>query len=427
MSTQLEAVGIELVEGYSSEQIALAPDVWVIGNVVSRGNPLIEAILNAGLPYTSGPQWVSEHILQGRWVMAVAGTHGKTSTASMLAWILESCGYEPSFLIGGVPQNFGVSARLTPSNFFVIEADEYDTAFFDKRSKFLHYRARTLVLNNLEFDHADIFPDLAAIETQFHHLVRTVPQDGLIIVNANDAALARVLARGVYTPVEDFGGPQSDWRDVSGAGQAVSIAHGNTAPGTFEWSLLGRHNRMNALAAIAAARHVGVRTTDAIEALKNFKSVKRRMEVRGKVAGITLYDDFAHHPSAIATTLSGLRASLPAGDRIIAVLEPRSNTMKLGVMAARLPESLADADLVFGYGATSGKDALGWDLAGALSPLGERASVHDSIDSLVFATTQASRDHDHVVVMSNGSFGGVHDRLLKAFKLAKTGPGKSID
>jgi len=427
MSTQLEAAGIELVEGYSSEQLALAPDVWVIGNVVSRGNPLIEAILNAGRPYTSGPQWVSENILQGRWVMAVAGTHGKTTTASMLAWILESCDYEPSFLIGGVPRNFGVSARLTPSNFFVIEGDEYDTAFFDKRSKFVHYRARTLVLNNLEFDHADIFPDLAAIETQFHHLVRTVPEDGLIIVNANDAALASVLARGVYTPVEDFGGPHSDWRDASGGGQVVSVAHGGAAPISFEWSLLGHHNRMNALAAIAAARHVGVRTTDAVEALKNFKSVKRRMEVRGKVAGITVYDDFAHHPSAIATTLSGLRASLPAGDRIIAVLEPRSNTMKLGVMAARLPESLADADLVFGYGATSGKDALGWDLAAALSPLGERASVHQSIDSLVFATTQASRAHDHVVVMSNGSFGGVHDRLLKALKLAKTSSGRSID
>jgi UDP-N-acetylmuramate: L-alanyl-gamma-D-glutamyl-meso-diaminopimelate ligase len=426
MSTQLQAAGIELVEGYSSEQLALAPDVWVIGNVVSRGNPLIEAILNAGLPYTSGPQWVSENILQGRWVMAVAGTHGKTTTTSMLAWILESCDYEPSFLIGGVPVNFGVSARLTPSNFFVIEADEYDTAFFDKRSKFVHYRARTLVLNNLEFDHADIFPDLAAIETQFHHLVRTVPEDGLIIVNANDVALARVLSRGVYTPLEDFGGPDSHWREAGGAGQTFSVAHGTTSPTTFEWHLLGRHNRMNALAAIAAARHVGVRTADAIDALRHFEGVKRRMEVRGKVGGITVYDDFAHHPSAIATTLAGLRASLPAGNRIIAVLEPRSNTMKLGLMSARLPESLADADVVFGYGASTGKDALGWDLAAALSPLGERASVHPSIDSLVLAITQASRANDHIVVMSNGSFGGIHERLLKALKLATGSGGKSI-
>jgi UDP-N-acetylmuramate: L-alanyl-gamma-D-glutamyl-meso-diaminopimelate ligase len=418
MSTQLVEAGIELIEGYSSEQLALVPDVWVIGNVISRGNPLIEAILNAGLPYTSGPQWVSEHILQGRWVLAVAGTHGKTTTASMLAWILEACDYEPSFLIGGVPHNFGVSARLTASNFFVIEADEYDTAFFDKRSKFVHYRARTVVLNNLEFDHADIFPDLAAIETQFHHLVRTVPADGLIVVNGTDEALARVLARGTYTPVEDFGGGNSTWREAGDRSGVFSIAHGSGAPATLEWSLLGRHNRQNALAAIAAARHVGVRTSDAIDALRSFKSVKRRMELRGTVAGITVYDDFAHHPSAILTTLEGLRASLPQGERILAVLEPRSNTMKLGVMAARLAGSLACADLIFGYGATTGRDALGWDLAAALAPLGERAFVHTSIDGLILAITQAARAGDHVVIMSNGGFGGIHGRLLKALTLA---------
>jgi len=423
MSTQLRAAGIDLIEGYGSEQLALAPDVFVIGNVVSRGNPLIEAVLNAGLPYTSGPAWVSANILQGRWVLAVAGTHGKTTTASMLAWILEACDYAPGFLIGGVPQNFGVSARLTDSNFFVIEADEYDTAFFDKRSKFVHYQPRTLVLNNLEFDHADIFADLAAIETQFHHLVRIVPSEGLLVVNANDEALARVLAKGAYCPIESFGSASSAWRDLGEGQGEFMVAHGSSAQGALNWSLLGRHNRLNALAAIAAARHVGVRAADAIDALKRFESVKRRMELRGVIGGIRVYDDFAHHPSAIATTLDGVRATLLEGERILAVLEPRSNTMKLGVMAARLPESLEAADLIFGYGALSGKDALGWDLGNALAPLGARARAFTSVDELVAAITHVARAGDHVVVMSNGAFGGIHERLLAAFQAAASPVG----
>jgi UDP-N-acetylmuramate: L-alanyl-gamma-D-glutamyl-meso-diaminopimelate ligase len=413
MSTQLESAGIELTEGYGVEQLGLEPDVFVIGNVVSRGNPLMEAILNGGKAYISGPAWVSEHLLASRWVMTVAGTHGKTTTSSMLAWILEDCGYNPSFLIGGVPHNFGVSARLTDSPFFVIEGDEYDTAFFDKRSKFIHYRSRTLILNNLEFDHADIFTDLAAIETQFHHLVRTVPGEGLLIVNHNDAALGRVLARGCYTPVEGFGAVVGDWHTKAGsASNSFSVCRGDENYGLVQWSLTGQHNRMNALAAIAAARHVGVRPADAISALSRFQSVKRRMEVRGSVNQITVYDDFAHHPSAIETTLDGLRHSLPAGQRILAVLEPRSNTMKLGVMAARLPDSLRNADLVFGYGAASGKDALGWDLGEALAPLGQKARAFADLEQLISAIASAAQAGDQVVIMSNGGFGGIHKKLL---------------
>ena len=417
MSTQLEAMGIELISGFDADQLSLAPDLYVIGNVVKRGMPLMEAILDQGLPYVSGPQWLAEHVLAGRWVLAVAGTHGKTTTSSMLAWILEDAGLAPGFLIGGIPENFGVSARLPgapraepggQSPFFVIEADEYDTAFFDKRSKFVHYRPRTVVLNNLEFDHADIFADLAAIETQFHHLVRTVPGKGRLVVNGREASLDRVLARGCWTPVERFG-ESGEWScgpvDADGACDILLVG---MPQGRLNWSLLGEHNRLNALAAIAAARHVGVPPAVAIDALSRFANVKRRMEVKGVAGGVTVYDDFAHHPTAIATTLAGLRAKVGAA-RILAVLEPRSNTMKLGTMKAELPGSLADADQVFCYGAN-----LGWDAAEALAPLGAQAQTFDQLDALVAAVRQAARAGDHVLVMSNGGFGGVHGKLLTA-------------
>ncbi len=420
MSTQLEAQGIRLIEGFGADQVSLEPDLFVIGNVVSRGNPLMEEILNRNLPYTSGPQWLGEHVLANKWVLAVAGTHGKTTTTSMLAWILEDAGYNPGFLVGGVPMNFGISARLTDSDFFVIEADEYDTAFFDKRSKFVHYRPRTAILNNLEFDHADIFPDLTAIETQFHHLVRTVPGQGRLIVNGREPALERVLARGCWSEVERFG-VTDGWHETSsvetsasGAGQeAFWVHHGPSAAGEVKWALQGEHNRMNALAALAAARHVGVPAEQGAASLGKFQNVKRRMEVRGEAAGVTVYDDFAHHPTAIQTTLAGLRRRAGSA-RILAVLEPRSNTMKLGVMKAQLPASLADADLVFGYGAPSGKDALGWNLAEALAPLGPRAQAFSEIDGLVRAVSAAARPGDQIVVMSNGGFGGIHQKLLDA-------------
>ena len=411
MSTQLEALGIELITGYTPEQMDLNPDLFVIGNVVSRGNPLMEEILNRGLPYTSGPQWVGEHILAGKHVLAVAGTHGKTSTSSMLAWILEAAGMNPGFLIGGMPENFGVSARNTESPLFVIEADEYDTAFFDKRSKFVHYRPTTAVLNNLEFDHADIFSDIGAIETQFHHLVRTVPGKGLIVVNGREESLKRVLARGSWSSIERFGltpGWEAGPADAEGA---FDVLYDSATQGRVRWELLGEHNRMNALAAIAAARHAGVAPARAIEALARFKNVKRRMEVRGQAGGVTVYDDFAHHPTAIATTIAGLRAKVGRA-RILAVLEPRSNTMKLGTMKAALSGSLEGADLVFGYGAHEGKDALGWDLAEALRPLGKKAGAYDALDALVAAIKAAAKPGDHVLVMSNGGFCGVHQKLL---------------
>jgi UDP-N-acetylmuramate: L-alanyl-gamma-D-glutamyl-meso-diaminopimelate ligase len=418
MSTQLEEQGIALIEGYDADQTALQPDLYVIGNVVSRGNPLMEEILNRGLPYTSGPQWIGEHILRERWVLAVAGTHGKTTTSSMLAWILEDAGYDPGFLIGGVPMNFGISARLAgkggASSFFVIEADEYDTAFFDKRSKFVHYHARTAVLNNLEYDHADIFPDLTAIETQFHHLVRTVPGVGRLVVNAREPALQRVLARGCWSECELFGADgDAGWRLATHDDGSFDVGLDGAALGTVRWNLGGEHNRLNALAAIAAARHVGVTPAQAIDSLSRFESVKRRMEVRGVVDGVTVYDDFAHHPTAIATTVAGLRRQA-GGERILAVLEPRSNTMKLGAMKDALPGSLADADLVYGYGAASGKDALGWSLADALAPLGERAQAFDDIDVLVAAIVRDARPGDLVLAMSNGGFGGIHQKLLDA-------------
>jgi UDP-N-acetylmuramate: L-alanyl-gamma-D-glutamyl-meso-diaminopimelate ligase len=412
MSTQLAAQGIDLVEGWSADQIGLEPDVYVIGNVVTRGNPLMEAILDRGLPYVSGPQWLRENVLAGRWVAAVAGTHGKTTTSSMLAWILEHAGLEPGFLIGGVPENFHVSARLTQSRFFVVEADEYDTAFFDKRSKFLHYPARTAVLNNLEFDHADIFPDLAAIETQFHHFVRTLPASGLIVANGADEALARVLARGCYTPVERFGAAEG-WSAGAERGGSFEVAWKGAPQGRVEWTLTGAHNRANALAAIAAARHCGVAPAQSIAALSAFEGVKRRMEVRGVVGGITVYDDFAHHPTAIETTVAGLRARVN-GDRILAVIEPRSNTMKLGSMKGRLAASLEGADRTFCY-----SGGLQWDAAAALSALGARAAVYDDLQRLVEAIAGTARRGDHVLVMSNGGFGGIHDKLLA--RLARSG------
>jgi len=425
MSTQLQAHGIELCEGFDADQIGLGADLYVIGNVVKRGNPLMEAILDAGLPYVSGPQWLGEHVLNGRHVLAVAGTHGKTTTTAMLAHVLTQAGRDPSFLVGGVALDLGVSARLAPApaqgrGLFVIEADEYDTAFFDKRSKFVHYRPRTAILNNLEFDHADIFPDLTAIETQFHHLVRTIPASGRVIAPAGDEALARVLERGCWSEVVYTGGDATWAASAPAADGSFVVTHQGRDVGTVAWAHQGAHNRANALAAIAAAEHVGVPPAVSIKALTGFVGVRRRMELRGTERGVAVYDDFAHHPTAIATTLAGLRERV--GDaRVLAVLEPRSNTMKLGVMKARLPESLTDADLVFGFGAAQGRNALGWDLAEALAPLGEGARAFDDVETLVQAVAQAARAGDHVVVMSNGSFDGVHERLLTALRASKAG------
>ncbi|WP_204378085.1 UDP-N-acetylmuramate:L-alanyl-gamma-D-glutamyl-meso-diaminopimelate ligase [Chromobacterium sphagni] len=415
MSTQLEAMGIELTQGFGAEQVDLDPDVYVIGNVVTRGKPLMEEILNRGLPYISGPQWLAENVLQDKWVLAVAGTHGKTTTSSMLAWILEDAGLASGFLIGGIPQNFGVSARLpgapaqdadSVSPFFVIEADEYDTAFFDKRSKFVHYRPRTAVLNNLEFDHADIFADLAAIETQFHHLVRTIPGNGRIVSNGREASLDRVLERGCWTPVERFGADQGWQLGALAEDGSFEVLLDGKSQGAVGWALMGEHNRLNALAAIAAARHVGVTVKDAIAALSRFENVKRRMEVKGVAGGVTVYDDFAHHPTAIATTLEGLRRKVGAA-RILAVLEPRSNTMKLGSMKDALPVSLQLADRVF-----CSAVGLNWNPAEALTPLGGKAQTFSDFDALVDAIVAEAQPGDHLLVMSNGGFGGIHQKLL---------------
>lgn len=414
MSTQLREQGIELTEGFDPSQLdRVAADVVVVGNAISRGNPLLEAVLERGLAYTSGPQWLGEHVLQGRWVLAVAGTHGKTTTTSMLAWLLEDAGLNPGFLVGGVPANFGVSARLTDSPFFVIEADEYDTAFCDKRSKFLHYRPRTLVLNNLEFDHADIFADLGAIETQFHHLVRTLPGSGRIIANAESDALHRVLARGCWSELEWFNDVAGWALGASGDDAVAPFLLAGKTLGAATMTLPGRHNCANALAAVAAARHVGVTPAQAIASLAGFSGIRRRMEIRGCVAGVTVYDDFAHHPTAIALTLEGLRQRQPRG-RILAVLEPRSNTMKLGVMKDRLPDSLALADRVFCYA-----KGLSWDVAGALAPLGARSAVFNDLEQLVDEVVAAAGPGDHVLVMSNGGFGGVHEKLLTALGSAR--------
>ncbi len=447
MSDQLRSLGIELIEGYSADQMLLKPDCYVVGNVVSRARladgsaryPLMEAILDAGAPYTSGPQWLAEQVLQGRHVLAVAGTHGKTTTTAMLTWILECAGLQPGFLVGGVPLNFGVSARLgrsaadagehpasgqparTP---FVIEADEYDTAFFDKRSKFVHYRPRTVVLNNLEFDHADIFPDLAAIERQFHHLLRTVPASGRVVTNGLEESLARVLHQGCWSEVRSFGSAEADFT-AQGEPDAFDVLQHGVLVGRVEWALNGIHNQLNALAAIAAAQHVGVQPAIAAQTLASFENVKRRMEVRGRVpwhgaasAGaapnegtaepVTIYDDFAHHPTAIRTTINGLRRQVGTG-RILAVFEPRSNTMKLGAMTAQLPWSLEEADLAFCH-----SGGLEWDAALALSSMGARAQVLGNIDALVAAVLQRLQPGDHVLCMSNGGFGGIHQKLIDA-------------
>jgi len=411
MSTQLQALGIELIEGFAAEQLELKPDVFVIGNVVTRGErfPLMEAILDAGLPYVSGPQWLAEHVLQGRHVLAVAGTHGKTTTTSMLAWILEHAGKQPGFLVGGVPQNFGVSARVGQGAPFVIEADEYDTAFFDKRSKFVHYRPRTAILNNLEHDHADIFPDLAAIETQFHHLVRTVPASGRLIVNAREEALQRVIARGCWSEVQRFGAKKEEAGMLRARGepQAFDVLRGSLKVARVEWGLIGEHNQLNALAAIAAAEHVGVSPEQSAAALAEFQNVRRRMELRGEVRGIKVYDDFAHHPTAIRTTINGLRRRVAPADRILAIFEPRSNTMKLGTMKAQLPWALEEADLAF-----CNQQGLSWDAKEALAPMGAQAVVAADVDALVAAVVKAAKPGDHLLCMSNGGFGGIHDKLL---------------
>jgi UDP-N-acetylmuramate: L-alanyl-gamma-D-glutamyl-meso-diaminopimelate ligase len=450
MSDQLRALGIELIEGFGTNQLTLQPDMFVVGNVVSRarlpdGNPkfpLMEAILDAGLPYTSGPQWLSEHVLQDRHVIAIAGTHGKTTTTAMTTWILEHAGLQPGFLVGGVPMNFGVSARLGGSKAersagpphassdlsggsaahavasvgacFVIEADEYDTAFFDKRSKFVHYRPRTAVLNNLEFDHADIFDDLAAIERQFHHLLRTVPSSGRVVVNGLEESLARVLHTGCWSEVCSFGAAVNDFT-AQGEPHDFDVLYQGQTVGHVTWGLSGTHNQLNALAAIAAAQHVGVSPHVAASALGSFENVKRRMEVRGVVqrpAGhITVYDDFAHHPTAIRTTVDGLKRRLPPGERILAIFEPRSNTMKLGAMKAQLPWSLAQADLAFCH-----SGGLGWDAREALASMGERAQVADTIDELLAQVIAQARPGDHLVCMSNGGFGGIHLKLLQALQ-----------
>jgi UDP-N-acetylmuramate: L-alanyl-gamma-D-glutamyl-meso-diaminopimelate ligase len=410
MSDQLRALGIGLIEGWGADQMALQPDMYVVGNVVSRGNALIEAILDAGVPYTSGPQWLADHVLRGRHVLAVAGTHGKTTTTSMLAWVLDRCGQAPGFLVGGVPQNFGISARLGTGAAFVIEADEYDTAFFDKRSKFVHYRPRTAILNNLEFDHADIFADLAAIETQFHHLVRTVPAGGLLVVNGREESLQRVLDRGCWSPVVRFGVRKEEPGALRARGDphAFDVLRGSLKVGRVEWPLMGEHNQLNALAAIAAAEHLGVAPAQAAEALRSFENVRRRMELLGEAGGVKVYDDFAHHPTAMRTTIDGLRRKV-GRQRILAVFEPRSNTMKLGTMKAQLPWSLEEADLSFCL-----QGNYGWDAAEALAPMGPRAMVAGSVDALVTAVHVAARPGDHVLCMSNGGFGGIHAKLLAA-------------
>ena len=407
MSEQLRDLGIALHEGYDAGQLDRYPaDLYVVGNAMTRGKPVVEAILDRGLAYASGPQWLADHVLPGKWVLAVAGTHGKTTVSSMLAWILANAGLNPGFLIGGVPRNFHVSALATASPFFVIEADEYDTAFFDKRSKFVWYRPRPAVRNNLEHDHADIFPDLAAIETQFHHLVRTVPASGLIVANGTEPAIGRVLARGCWTPVERFGAGEAWSVGATGPDGAFEVKLDGATQGVVRWDEAGEHNRMNALAAIAAARHAGVPPAGAIDALARFQGVKRRLEARGTVDGITVYDDFAHHPTAFAATIAGLRGRVGRA-RIVAVFEPRSNTMKLGTMQSRLAKSLEGADLVYCYASH-----LGWDPERALAPLSSRAAIYSDLDPMVEALGHVLRPGDHVLVMSNGGFGGVHAKLL---------------
>ncbi len=410
MSDQLRGLGIELIEGFDPAQRALAPDLYVIGNVVTRGNALMEAILDAGDAYTSGPQWLAENVLRGQHVLAVAGTHGKTTTTSMLAWMLDCAGLKPGFLVGGVPLNFGISARLGEGKVFVIEADEYDTAFFDKRSKFVHYRPRTAILNNLEFDHADIFADLAAIETQFHHLVRTVPACGRLVVNAREASLDRVLARGCWSELQRFGARKEEPGALRARGEphAFDVLRGSLKVARVDWSQLGEHNQLNALAAIGAAEHVGVAPEVAAAALATFENVRRRLELRGEAGGIKVYDDVAHHPTAMRTTINGLRRRAGLA-RVLAVFEPRTNTMKRGSMSALLPWALEEADLAFCL-----QGNYGWNATEALAPMGAQAVVADTVDRLVAAIVKAAKPGDQVLVMSNGAFGGIHDKLLAA-------------
>ena len=419
MSDQLRSLGIDLIEGFGADQMSLKPDMYVIGNVVSRARlgdgspkfPLMEAILETGAPYTSGPQWLAEHVLQGKHVLAVAGTHGKTTTTSMLAWVLEQAGLQPGFLVGGVPLNFGVSARLGGGQYFVIEADEYDTAFFDKRSKFVHYRPRTAILNNLEFDHADIFDDLPAIERQFHHLVRTVPGSGRVVVNGLEESLTRVLTQGCWSEVRTFGATVSDF-SADGEPSGFKVLQTGKTVANVQWAMGGVHNQLNALATIAAAEHVGVRPASAAQALATFENVKRRMEVRGTIESqsgdIVVYDDFAHHPTAIRTTINGLRRQVGKA-RILAIFEPRSNTMKLGTMKAQLPWSLEEADMAFCH-----SGGLDWDAQASLSSMGSRAQVGANIDEVVAQVLAQVQPGDHLLCMSNGGFGGIHAKLLEA-------------
>jgi UDP-N-acetylmuramate: L-alanyl-gamma-D-glutamyl-meso-diaminopimelate ligase len=423
MSTQLEAIGIELIQGYGAEQLDLRPDIVVVGNALSRGSPVVEAMLDRGMAYTSGPEWLADQVLRKKHVIAVAGTHGKTTTTAMLGWILEDAGLAPSFLIGGVPGNFDATARLSDGPFFVIEADEYDTAFFDKRAKFVHYRPRTVILNNLEYDHADIYEDVAAIRRQFNQLLRTVPAAGRLIVNGADAELQATLKMGCWTARETFalGGADADWNAViapeSAASRFAVLCRGEQLA-EVSWSLLGEHNVMNALAAIAAARHVGVDPERAAQALRTFSGVKRRMEVRGVIGEVTVYDDFAHHPTAIATTLAGLRARV-GGARIVAVVEPRSNTMKLGVHRQQMAPALALADRTWFLNSAD----LGWDLPSAVASLGARASFAASVDNLVKGLTEEALPGDQILIMSNGGFGGLHEKLLAALRArAARGP-----
>jgi UDP-N-acetylmuramate: L-alanyl-gamma-D-glutamyl-meso-diaminopimelate ligase len=417
MSDQLRALDIELIQGYDPKQLQLNPDVVVVGNVMSRGNELVEALLDSAIPYTSGPEWLARHVLQYRWVLAVAGTHGKTTSTSMLMWILEYAGCKPGFLVGGVPGNFDATARLGDGPHFVVEADEYDTAFFDKRAKFVHYRPRTVILNNLEHDHADIYPDVAAIQWQFHQLLRMTPRSGCVVTNGSDANLEATLRMGCWSGVERFAFAPRDnvgWYASlpdGGDGSRFDVVHNGQSIGTVEWDMLGKHNVENAIAAIVAARHAGVTPATAVDALKQFQGVRRRMELRGVVNGITVYDDFAHHPTAIATTLDGLRRKVGQA-RIVAVLEPRSNTMKLGTHSAALPQSLAQADRVWMY---QGPDVK-WDVAGAVASLGSKVSVATNIDALVDKLKVELKSGDHALIMSNGGFGGIHAKLLAVLR-----------
>ena len=410
MSTQLAAAGIEIYEGFDDSQFAQQPDIVVIGNAMSRGNPAVEYVLNKGLAYTSGPQWLAEHVLHERWVLGVAGTHGKTTTSSLLAWILEDNDMQPGFLIGGVPDNFGISARLGETPFFVVEADEYDTAFFDKRSKFIHYGIRTLIMNNLEFDHADIFDDLAAIQTQFHHLIRTIPQNGLVIHPSEQAAIDTVIAKGCWTPVQTMGAHADwQWRLLAKDGSSFEVQYQKESPTTVNWPLIGLHNVHNAVAAIAAAKHVGVRVEHAAQSLAQFRGIKRRLELRGEVAQIRVYDDFAHHPTAIQTTLQGLRNNVGT-ERIIAVLEPRSNTMRMGIHKENLADALSEADYVHIFE----PDNMSWSFDAVIEALGTKAQRYHKTEQIIAQVCQQAQAGDHILIMSNGGFENIHQRLLTA-------------